>query len=257
MSNKKSIIKPTEKESFKVEKYSFKNLTHLENDVSQQDRSASTSAVNNEHSASEDTKLEESPAHNFENILKKHEELVSENVALQIKLEQQQVDHEQQLKDEIKTAHDEAVEKTLADVETGLYDALAQSKETYLVSIEKLDDFLVRANKAIENIEAELSKTAIEVAHEIIQKELSTHSQEIAHALALSLTESLSSQNKIELKVNPEDYDFINEAFKEKKHILIQSDNAISKGGVVILSDAENIDANIKTRFENVKKLIK
>ncbi|HGF6575122.1 TPA: FliH/SctL family protein, partial [Campylobacter jejuni] len=60
----------------------------------------------------------------------------------------------------------------------------------------------------------------------------------------------------IELKVNAEDYEYLKEQFDQNAHIKISLDDAISKGSVVIISDAGNIESNLNSRLTKIKKMV-
>jgi len=49
---------------------------------------------------------------------------------------------------------------------------------------------------------------------------------------------------------------YIKEQFSKNEHVKISADDAISKGGVVIISDGGNIDATMQTRLEKLKMLV-
>ena len=84
--------------------------------------------------------------------------------------------------------------------------------------------------------------------------EVSENSAKIAKVLASELIKELQSASKVSLKVNPADHGVISESVGSLKHVEVVSDSAISKGGVVAISDAGNIDAEISKRFDRVKK---
>jgi flagellar assembly protein FliH len=73
--------------------------------------------------------------------------------------------------------------------------------------------------------------------------------------LTKELLNDIKEATQIEIKVNPLDYDYVKDNLNLEK-VKITPDNAISIGGVVILSDAGNIEAEIHKRFENIKKHI-
>ncbi|MCW1552355.1 FliH/SctL family protein, partial [Campylobacter jejuni] len=54
--------------------------------------------------------------------------------------------------------------------------------------------------------------------------------------------------------VNAEDYEYLKEQFDQNAHIKISLDDAISKGSVVIISDAGNIESNLNSRLTKIKK---
>ena len=86
--------------------------------------------------------------------------------------------------------------------------------------------------------------------------ELNDNSKEVAKVLSDELIKELQSASKVTLKVNPKDHGAISEHVGSLEHIEVVSDSAISEGGVIAISDAGNIDAEISKRFERVKKAV-
>jgi len=66
----------------------------------------------------------------------------------------------------------------------------------------------------------------------------------------------LKDAKSIKLKVNPKDLESLKERYSTIENIRVDGDSAITEGGVVVLSDAGNLDGNISTRLEKVKNLI-
>ncbi len=108
----------------------------------------------------------------------------------------------------------------------------------------------------LKQVESDLSSTAVEVAKEIILKEIKHSSSDIAATLSQKLIEELKDAKNIKLKVNPSDYESLNEIYSTIENVKVDSDSSITQGGVVILSDVGNLDGNISTRLEKVKNLI-
>ena len=69
------------------------------------------------------------------------------------------------------------------------------------------------------------------------------------------LLNDINEATKIEIKVNPLDYDYVSKNL-DLERVEVKPDNAISLGGVVILSDAGNIEAEIHERFKTIKNSI-
>ena len=122
-------------------------------------------------------------------------------------------------------------------------------------SLHKIDKVYQDYQNKAENIEKELVAVAVDIAQEVIAKELSKHSKEIALSLTKELINDIKEATKIEIKVNPLDYDYVKDKINLDK-ITIKPDNAISPGGVVIISDVGNIEAEIAERFKVIKNNI-
>lgn len=90
----------------------------------------------------------------------------------------------------------------------------------------------------------------------MIAAEISTNSAKIASSLARTLLQDLSQNTQVTLKVFPGDLEDIKESLKDLNYVILEADQAIAKGGIVILSSEGNIDGDIFTRFETLKKSI-
>ena len=55
------------------------------------------------------------------------------------------------------------------------------------------------------------------------------------------------------IKVNPNDKVAVEQSLGTLENVKVLSDNAVSQGGVIVLSDAGNIDGDIMKRYERVK----
>ncbi len=192
----------------------------------------------------------------IEELLKKSDELSSNIIKLQMQVEKQEVEFQNRLSNEIDRESKSAYEKGYQAAKDELLSGIEESKQKFFNSINILEEEAKKGNDFLKQIENELSQTALEVAKEVILKELKQSSSEIAVALSKKLMEELKDAKNIKLKVNPKDYDALKEVYSSIQNILVDSDSAIVEGGVVILSDAGNLDGNISTRLEKVKNLI-
>jgi flagellar assembly protein FliH len=121
-------------------------------------------------------------------------------------------------------------------------------------SVAALEKSADEFERALEGIKSELVTAAIDIAKEVISSELTNSSAEVAKVLSAELIKELQSASKVTLKVNPKDHGAISQSVGSLKHVEVLSDSAVSQGGVIAISDAGNIDAQISKRFERVKK---
>ena len=112
--------------------------------------------------------------------------------------------------------------------------------------------YVENANNILNSLENELSKASIHIANEVIAKEIENDSEKVALHLAKTLISEIKEAGKISLKVSPYDYDFIVNNFHHPE-VEILNDISVAKGGVIILSDVENIDGSIKQRLGNIQ----
>ena len=201
-------------------------------------------------------KIDEQQNRFIEELLKKSDELSTNIIKLQMQIEKQEEDFNNRLKNELEresqSAYEKGYQKAKSDLETGIN----ETKSKFLNSINILEEEAKKGDDFLKHIESELSSTAIDVAREVILKEIKQSSSDIAMALSKKLVEELKDAKNIKLKVNPSDHEALNEVYSTVDNIRVDSDSAITKGGVVVLSDVGNLDGNISTRLEKVKNLI-
>ncbi len=190
----------------------------------------------------------------IESLLKKTDEMSSNFIKLQMRLEEMSDEHKKEL--------ESVKEKSFAEgVEAGLEKAKALSKESFeagvhqfSTSVSTLEASAAEFEVALDGIKSHLVDAALDISQEVIKVELSKNSTEVAKVLSNELIKELQSASKVTLKVNPQDHGEVSASVGSLKHVEVLSDPAVSPGGVVVLSDAGNIDAQIKKRFERVKK---
>ncbi len=190
----------------------------------------------------------------IESLLHKTDEMSSNFIKLQMKLEEK----EEEYKKEIERVKTEAFNE---GVEAGKVQALQESESNYQNAIQQLSASIITLQesakeyeKALEGIKSQLVVAALDIAKEVVSKELSESSSEVATILGNELIKELQSASKITLKVNPKDHGAISQEIGSLEHVEVVSDNAVSPGGVIAISDAGNIDAQISKRFERVKR---
>lgn len=191
-----------------------------------------------------------------EELLKKIDELSSNIIKLQMQIENQESEFAKRLEAEISRAKEDGKNEGIAQANAANEAKINELEARFSTSAAKLDEQYVKFDEFLKKIEEELGQTAIKIAKEVIDKEISTSSNQIAHHLASSLIKELSNVKNIEIRVNPEDSEYIKEQFRKNEHVKISADDAISKGGVVIISDGGNIDATMQTRLEKLKMLV-
>jgi flagellar assembly protein FliH len=191
-----------------------------------------------------------------EELLKKTDELSTNVVKLQLQIEKQEGEFNNRLNDELKrereNSHTQGYQKAKEELETSLADV----KSRYLKSIGQMETFVQTLESRFVKMESEMSTTAFEIAKEVIKKEVSHASGNIAIALAKELLKEVKEASKIELKVNPKDLETLKEVYAANEKIKVSADDAITLGGVVILSDGGNLDGTLAMRLEKVKYLI-
>ncbi|QPH84942.1 flagellar assembly protein FliH [Campylobacter concisus] len=228
-----------------------------ENFVPQASHQTQASPQNHFASQAQSPQIQQAGESSFiEELLKKTDELSSNIIKLQMQIENQESEFAKRLEAEISRAKEDGKSEGIAQTNAANEARINELEARFSASAAKLDEQYVKFDEFLKKIEEELGQTAIKIAKEVIDKEISTSSNQIAHHLASSLIKELSNVKNIEIRVNPEDSEYIKEQFSKNEHVKISADDAISKGGVVIISDGGNIDATMQTRLEKLKMLV-
>ncbi|MDP3301377.1 MAG: flagellar assembly protein FliH [Sulfuricurvum sp.] len=190
----------------------------------------------------------------IESLLKKADEMSSNFIKMQMKLETLQEDHASALEMAKKISYDEGFEAGILGEQSQDSKRKEQAQEQLSNSVKTLEGAASQFSSALESIQKELTHTALEIAREVIAIETQENGAKIAAKLSEDLIEELGEASKITLRVNPLDHGFISEKVGSLSHVEVLSDRAISQGGVVAISDLGNIDSQIKKRFERLKR---
>ena len=191
-----------------------------------------------------------------EELLKRIDEMSGSIIKLQMQIENQEAEFARRLETEVSRAREDGVRAGLQEAGVKFDEELKGLQTRFLSSISKLEDEAQKFTDLLISSEAELPNTAIDIAKEVIQKEISTHSSRVAISLCNALLKEVKEAKRIQIKVNPNDFDFIKDSFSNSENIKISSDDAINVGGVIILSDIGNLDGTIEARLEKIRKLV-
>ncbi len=190
----------------------------------------------------------------IESLLKKADEMSSNVIKMQMRLETMQEEHAQAIEEARQAAYQEGFAAGIAQEQAQSVSRKEHSQDQVSVSVKTLENSAAEFVSALDAIQKELTHTALEIAKEVIGIETQDRSAKIAAKLSADLIEELKDASKITLRVNPSDHGFISEKVGSLEHIEVLSDRAISPGGVVAISNAGNIDSEIKKRYERLKR---
>lgn len=255
-----SIITKENLNEHTVGKYQFKILSALSG--ASVHEAAEELGLEHTLSNSEETQLryeEPQPSHShkdelIESLLKKADEMSSNFIKMQMKLESVQEENASILEVVKKTSYDEGFVAGVLSEQSQDSNRKQSGQEQIASSVKTLEDAAAKYSSALEAIQKELTHTAIEIAGEVISAEVQENGAKIAAKLSADLIEELGEASKITLRVNPSDHGLISEKVGSLSHVEVLSDRAISSGGVVAISDLGNIDSQIKKRFERLKR---
>jgi len=255
------VISKSKIEKYDVNPYHFKVLSGLDNGEFVEQSLVEQSNTVEENKKKPITEVDSSAISQsskdalIESLMKNNDEMSSNFIKLQMKLEAK----EEEYKAEIEKVKG-------VSFNDGIVEGQAQAKKTYEsdlgirltqfgTSVSTLDEKAKEFSVSLEAIKDSLMSAAIDIASEVINVELNENSSEVAKNLSQELIKELQNASKITLKVNPNDYSDILTNIGKLDNIEVVSDSAVSQGGVIAVSDAGNIDAQISKRFERVKKV--
>ncbi|MEO1937442.1 MAG: flagellar assembly protein FliH [Sulfurimonas sp.] len=247
-------------EKHHVDKYNFKVLS-VKNKESSSSEHQSTSFTQENNPQRRKSDVDASALSTsskdalIESLMKKTDEMSSNFIKLQMKLEQKEEEFEQELKKAKEEAFAEGLKAGHAQAMEEIDKNLNQKLELCVSSIERLQESASEFEKGLEDVKGELVSAALDVAQEVIKVEVSERSAEIAKVLSEELIKDLQGASKVTIKVNPKDHTYINEHLGQLNNVTVLADRAVSEGGVIVMSDVGNIDAEIQKRFESVKKV--
>lgn len=190
----------------------------------------------------------------IESLMKKTDEMSSNFIKLQMKLESKEEEHQDSLEKAKKLSYDEGVQAGKREAQKDTQASYEKGLTQFSASVATLESSAKDFEAALEGIKSELITAALDISKEVIDIELKENSSEVAKVLGSELIKELQSASKVTLKVNPKDHGVLSESLGSLEHIEIISDSAVSEGGVIAISDAGNIDAQISKRFERVKR---
>ena len=190
----------------------------------------------------------------IESLLKKTDEMSSNFIKLQMKLEDMSEQHKVELENVKKTSFEEGIEAGIVKAKESSDQSFENGLSQFSSSVTTLEASAAQFEVALEGIKSHLVDAALDISKEVIKIELNENSSEVAKLLSEELVKELQSASQVTLKVNPKDHGAVSSIVGSLKHVEVLSDAAVSAGGVVVLSDAGNIDAQISKRFERVKR---
>ncbi len=253
----KNIVEKKDLQNHTIARYRFKVLgSSVIDEESEQEIDTDISHEEEVEVANQPQIINESQNQFVEELLKKSDTLSSNIIKLQMQIEKQESEFETRLKDSVAREKEISFDEGYAKAKEQLEVKFEEKVSLYLESARKLNEKIKEIDIFFDKLEKDLIETSLEVAKEVIKKEISTSSQKVAVSLAQDLIKDLADANRITIKVNPKDFEELKTVFEENEKVKIESDTAVSLGGVVLLSEKGNLDGNITARLEKVKYLL-
>jgi flagellar assembly protein FliH len=259
------VISTNNIDKYNVNKYNFKVLSCDDEEINESEhipepvkKVESTSQP--QQQSIQETKIDSSAISQnskdalIESLMKKTDDMSSNFIKLQMKLEAKEEEYKEQVQKEKEISFNEGIAAGQEQLRQNYEAEIGSSLNQYSESVAALEKSAKDYEQALEAIKSSLITAAIDIAQEVIKVELDENSSKIAISLSEELIKELQSASKITLKVNSQDHGEISKAVGRLEHVEIISDAAVSKGGVIALSEAGNIDSQIEKRFDRVKK---
>jgi len=249
------VINSENSKNVKIQKYEFGK-------ISLDDSSEDTFDINifkDHHDETKDNKVskqeKEELVDKSNELMEKIEALTSEIVTLQMELENQKKSHQEELEQKETEAFEKGKVEGIKETSETFQNENDDLKSQLIRSITLIEEKTTHLENMFEHIEEDLVESALLIAKKVIKKEIETNSVNVTKSIAHALIDTIKSVTKLTLKVNPNDFKEISEHFNGDS-IKIEEDEAISRGGVIILSDTANIDGTISTRLAKAIDLI-
>jgi len=254
------VISNNKLQEHNIDKYNFKVIALAPSSDTNENKDHDISYTESENPRARITDVDSSALSSsskeslIESLMQKTDEMSSNFIKLQMKLESKEEEYVLSLAKAKEEAFAEGMEAGHAKA---LKDATAQannSSNLFSDSVVKLEASAKEFESALEGIKKELILAALDISKEVIKVELSENSNAVAKLLSDELLKELQSASKVTLKVNPKNHGVVSEHVGKLEHVDILSESAISEGGVIVISDAGNIDSQIEKRFQRVKR---
>ena len=119
-------------------------------------------------------------------------------------------------------------------------------------AIKDLKHYAAFFEQATFQMESKLLKTSFSIAKKIISIEIGENSAKIAKQTISHLLEKIKTASKVQIHLNPKDYEILKNDLKLEPFIELFQDPNVTPGGVVIASDLGNFDGNIEAKVSSM-----
>ena len=119
-------------------------------------------------------------------------------------------------------------------------------------AIKDLKQYAAFFEQATFQMETKLLKTSFALAQKIISIEVGENSAKIAKQTIGFLLEKIKTASKVQIPLNPKDYEILKNDLNLEPFIELQKDPNVIAGGVVIASDLGNFDGSIESKLASM-----
>lgn len=252
LSSKRNLIHGENIDKHDIKRYEFKSINEAR-EIDGKKKEYSPVSTVQEEAVSTSPSLEKEL---IEKLLTKSDELSGNLAKLEIQFEKTQTSMQDSIEKTSEESYKRGLEEGKNKARAELESAINDERDKIVQSLIALENALKNNQTHLETLEKELSGIAIDMAKEVIIKEIDDNSQKVALELTKSLLANIMDATQIYIRVNPTDYVYIKENLKNIEKIQLEADNAISRGGVVISSNLGNLDGSIMSRYKMLKQSV-
>jgi len=112
-------------------------------------------------------------------------------------------------------------------------------------------------------VEGEILDLVLATTRKVVEREMDSQKDMVLSILKEAIAKVINRE-RIHVRINPSDFDFVQahksdivQSIEGIKHLVLEKDEGISRGGVVVETDHGTIDARIERRFAEVEKALR
>lgn len=239
-----------------IEKYEFRSIDkELGEEIAP---ALEESGIYTPSQISEEGLNEETLKSKVDELLEGYKQLVEQlqQIQEQIKGEDSSQKWQKMLEEAKKDAYEQGLLEGERKAKEEMIQQVEEERKRIIISAQDLQKALGETQEQIGKIEEDLSVIALDLAKEVILKEVQEGSKEIALQIANELLKPLLDSQNIVIKANPFDIAYLQDKLSEAKNITFEVSELVGKGGVIIASSRGNYDGSILSRYKNLKRSI-
>ncbi|MBW2057131.1 MAG: hypothetical protein JRJ26_06515 [Deltaproteobacteria bacterium] len=114
-----------------------------------------------------------------------------------------------------------------------------------------------------QRVEGEIVDLVLATARKVVQREMDDKKDAVLRIVKEAIAKAVDRE-RIRVTINPADFDFVHahkadivQAVDGIKHLVIEKDESICRGGAIVESDYGTIDARIERQFDEVEKALR
>ncbi|MBI2471695.1 MAG: hypothetical protein HYV59_10705 [Planctomycetes bacterium] len=163
----------------------------------------------------------------------------------------------------LELAKDEAYKKGRLDAEQDFKNEMEKIKNEYasLMALfqNAVNQLIDKREKIWQESEPEILKLILTISSKIVGEEISNNGKDVIKYVVNEALSHVNGKKIVAVRLSPDDAKKINLSEEMKsvdQNVKILEDGAITSGGCIIETDFGNVDCQIETRWEEIKKAL-